>query len=326
MTNLSGRASSTMVAAIAVSAAIAAIQVGAASAAETCLAAPKGGAPAGQHWFYRVESGTKRHCWYLGDQGKTASQPPASTSARRAAPAPSVASNQTLAPSTADAHAEWQRPQAFTEDEKNLNARDLAVPFNGQTPAAPYGSQPDAPGRASAATPDGSSQAAAVFPPPNGVASAAAATSATASMQQADAAGTDTAETSPAETSEGATTETTTPSAAIAAAPSDYSAIGTVPYLIGLTLLIFGALILFVLSGSTIYRRLAERAKRRGPRSFGQGPVQGPVDGAPAPYVTEKPLDADDNLYQLRELLGRLKLDAPPQSEDAVPQLYSGQP
>jgi hypothetical protein len=316
MTNLSGRASSTMMAAIAVSAAIAAIQVGAASAAETCLAAPKGGAPAGQHWFYRVETGTKRHCWYLGDQGKTASQPPASTSARRA----------TLAPSTADAHAEWQRPQAFTEDEKNLNARDLAVPFNGQTPAAPYGSQPDAPGGASAVTPDGSSQAAAVFPPPNGVASAAAATSATASMQQADAAGTDTAETSPAETSEGATTETTTPSAAIAAAPSDYSAIGTVPYLIGLTLLIFGALILFVLSGSTIYRRLAERAKRRGPRSFGQGPVQGPVDGAPAPYVTEKPLDADDNLYQLRELLGRLKLDAPPQSEDAVPQLYSGQP
>ena len=312
MTRPSATASSTMMAAIAASVAVATLHLGAADAAETCLAAPKGGAPAGQHWFYRVESGTKRHCWYLGDQGKTASQQPASTSARRAAPAPSAASNQALARSTAEAHDEWQQPQAFTEDEKNLNARDLAVPFNNPSPAAPDGTQPGTPGRASAANPDGSSAAAGVFPPPNDAASATAATPAPASMPQTSVAEASTADTS-------ATTDVT--STPTAATESDHTGIGTIPYLVGLSLLVLGALILFALSGSTIYRRLQDRTKRRGPRGFGQGSADG------APYVTTKSLDADDdNLSQLRDLLGRLKHDAQPQSDDAVPQLYSGRP
>ena len=33
--------------------------------ADDCLTEPKGDAPQGQHWFYRVERGSKRHCWYL---------------------------------------------------------------------------------------------------------------------------------------------------------------------------------------------------------------------------------------------------------------------
>ncbi|WP_041711508.1 hypothetical protein [Afipia broomeae] len=49
----------------------------AAPAAETaaeneCLSAPKGATPAGAHWYYRIEKGTKRKCWYLADEvGKT---------------------------------------------------------------------------------------------------------------------------------------------------------------------------------------------------------------------------------------------------------------
>src|SRR5882672_5442949 len=37
----------------------------AANAAETCLAAPKGAAPQGSHWYYRVERGSQRKCWRL---------------------------------------------------------------------------------------------------------------------------------------------------------------------------------------------------------------------------------------------------------------------
>jgi outer membrane biosynthesis protein TonB len=37
----------------------------AANAAETCLAAPKGTAPQGSHWYYRLERGSQRKCWRL---------------------------------------------------------------------------------------------------------------------------------------------------------------------------------------------------------------------------------------------------------------------
>lgn len=47
-------------------------------AADECLSAPKGAASAGSHWYYRIERGSKRHCWYLADArakpSKTASQ------------------------------------------------------------------------------------------------------------------------------------------------------------------------------------------------------------------------------------------------------------
>lgn len=40
--------------------------------ASDCLASPKGAAPQGQHWFYRIERDSKRKCWYLrGADAKT---------------------------------------------------------------------------------------------------------------------------------------------------------------------------------------------------------------------------------------------------------------
>ncbi|MBR0780361.1 hypothetical protein [Bradyrhizobium iriomotense] len=45
-----------------------------AGAADECLASPKGAAPQGQHWRYRVERGTKRQCWYLRAEGTKATQ------------------------------------------------------------------------------------------------------------------------------------------------------------------------------------------------------------------------------------------------------------
>lgn len=110
----------------------------AANAASDCLASPKGVAPQGQHWFYRLERATKRQCWYLRAEGAkegvkeganatqsaqaTADTPNAApagpqsaqnahaeyiapqTSAAASTPAPAVAATQ-QAPSTTDANA-----------------------------------------------------------------------------------------------------------------------------------------------------------------------------------------------------------------------------
>lgn len=38
------------------------------AAQNECLSGPKGATPAGAHWYYRIEKGTKRKCWYLADE------------------------------------------------------------------------------------------------------------------------------------------------------------------------------------------------------------------------------------------------------------------
>ena len=55
-------------------------QAAKAAPAATCLSAPKGVAPQGSHWYYRIERPSQRKCWYLADRGQKV--------ARRAAPRP----------------------------------------------------------------------------------------------------------------------------------------------------------------------------------------------------------------------------------------------
>lgn len=75
-----------------------------ANAAADCLASPKGAAPQGQHWFYRLERSTKRQCWYLRAEGPKATQ-----SAQATTDTPDAAS---AAPqSLQNAHAEYIAPQ-----------------------------------------------------------------------------------------------------------------------------------------------------------------------------------------------------------------------
>ncbi len=51
-------------------------------ATETCLSGPKGGAPNGSHWFYRIDHATKRNCWYVrAEGGKAVSASAAGTQA-----------------------------------------------------------------------------------------------------------------------------------------------------------------------------------------------------------------------------------------------------
>ena len=82
---------------------------GSARADDACLVKPSATTPRGGHWHYRVEPGTKRHCWYLGEErGKaaleTAAKPspfaPASDKRAMRSSAPP------LRPSITNAHAE----------------------------------------------------------------------------------------------------------------------------------------------------------------------------------------------------------------------------
>jgi hypothetical protein len=81
-----------------------------ARADDTCLSGPKATTPRGSHWYYRIEPGTKRHCWYLGaERGKTAQRATAKPSSPAPAPdKPAETSAATpLQPSVANAHAEF---------------------------------------------------------------------------------------------------------------------------------------------------------------------------------------------------------------------------
>lgn len=62
------------------------------AAAETCLSAPNGAAPKGQHWYYHLDRATQRKCWYLHETiasptaGAVKPSARADSSARPAAP------------------------------------------------------------------------------------------------------------------------------------------------------------------------------------------------------------------------------------------------
>ena len=98
--------------------------------AEKCLAGPKGTAPQGGHWYYRVDRATKRQCWYIGDAKEKAARPaPASSSASADSAAPPK--NATAQKTLADARAELSSPPMRAEPD-----------FKGQRAAAPAANAP----------------------------------------------------------------------------------------------------------------------------------------------------------------------------------------
>jgi hypothetical protein len=98
------------------------MQLGRAGAADDCLAGPNKQSPAGHHWFYRVDRSTKRHCWYLGDQGRAASRSARSTS-KRAALFARLRRENLQAHATDDAHAELGQRRA----DDTLRAEDTLL-------------------------------------------------------------------------------------------------------------------------------------------------------------------------------------------------------
>lgn len=155
----------------------------AAKAADECLAAPKATTPAGAHWYYRVEKGTKRKCWYLGDEGgKTKKAAAPVSNASEAAetdtppptnitpPAKQDAAKKTMQKSVANARAELR---AEPEDDPALAGTTWPPMPNASEDS---GIRKDNQAAAIQPTPEPSSQqgwnVATRWPEPNAVASA----------------------------------------------------------------------------------------------------------------------------------------------------------
>jgi hypothetical protein len=96
-------------------------------AADDCLTEPKGEAAAGQHWFYRVDRGTNRHCWYLkgrGEQVARAASPERSASAKAPPQEPEAAAQHSIA----DARAELRSRARIEDDTSAVAARTARAP------------------------------------------------------------------------------------------------------------------------------------------------------------------------------------------------------
>lgn len=81
---------------LAASVAAASLGMSSGRAADECLRGPKGSAPEGSHWYYRVDRSTGRHCWYLGAKGAKVRQTSSRSSSRKR-PAPPPAEKATPA-------------------------------------------------------------------------------------------------------------------------------------------------------------------------------------------------------------------------------------
>lgn len=229
----------------------------AAGAADECRISPKGAASAGQHWYYRIERGTKRHCWFLREEAETSSRAAASASTRPAAPAAIATSETTLTRADADAHAEMPPLQTSVEDDPQIAPRTPPVPFIDMRDA-----QQTLPNNGPLENPQ--SQVASRWPEPTGMSSSAGELPAGPSFAVAAA-----------NANANASTDTDadvdlTPTAALAAPvaateSAEAPATGTLASLQMLLLVTLGALTLTGLTGSAVY--VLARARQR-PQPF----------------------------------------------------------
>ncbi|SCB19399.1 hypothetical protein GA0061098_1002474 [Bradyrhizobium shewense] len=102
-----------------------------ANAAADCLASPKGAAPQGQHWYYRLDRTTKRQCWYLRAAGGKSSQ---TAQATTDAPEADSAAPQAMQ----NARAEYTAPQTSAAP----GMPNMSAPAPAATNAPPVAQQP----------------------------------------------------------------------------------------------------------------------------------------------------------------------------------------
>ncbi|PIT01700.1 hypothetical protein TSA1_13665 [Bradyrhizobium nitroreducens] len=107
----------------------------AASQAADCLASPKGTAPQGQHWYYRLDRTTKRQCWYLraaSDKDGAKATQTAQATVDASSDSPAQPPQQTVQ----DARAEYVGPRS-TAAPRAPNAITSAAPANPTPPQQP---------------------------------------------------------------------------------------------------------------------------------------------------------------------------------------------
>jgi len=107
----------------------------AASSSTECLTTPSRESPQGQHWFYRMEPGTNKRCWFLRDQAERASQTASPRSNSSPSPFPNTAQSlptATLpAPKTFSKNAQASR--SLSNARAEFGARSTSVESAGIT-------------------------------------------------------------------------------------------------------------------------------------------------------------------------------------------------
>jgi hypothetical protein len=133
MPNRTAKSVSAIFASVLASAPLTTISHGGTVAADNCLSAPKGDTPSGSHWYYRIEHSTKRHCWYLREEGDGLSQAAPLNISPSAKPPPARA-EPTTQPSVVDARAEL--PAQTNRNAEPNTAWPALAPGLGDTPRA----------------------------------------------------------------------------------------------------------------------------------------------------------------------------------------------
>jgi hypothetical protein len=249
MTNLAVKFLSAVSAGVVASTPIAMIPLSTAGAAEECLTIPKEETSPGKHWYYRIERGSKRHCWYLREEGETSSKAATSAAARRAGPEVAPDRETILTRSAADAHAELPLPQTLVEaDPKTPSEQKLSNNASPETAQSPVASR---------------------WPEPTGVLSSATERPISPSFIVASAAPETNLDAS-------ADTDLTPKVPPVAPTKVETSAMGTPASLQMLLLGTLGAIAVLSLTGSAIY--LMARMWRRPQRYTGLNPPGWPTE------------------------------------------------
>ena len=253
MSNVPAKFASALFVGVVVGAAWTALPPHAAQAAD-CLTEPKNETPQGQHWYFRIERGTGRHCWYLRGEDEKSARVETPDPAPVEKPAPK---RTEAAPSRsiADAHAEigprTRVPGAAAAAPSVWpNSAPIAAAPNAPAPnVAPPPLTSRWPQASGAATPAGqplANQPQANQPPP--------ASQPEASLMVADA---DAQATDPNANAATDAASQTPPPPMLAAAPVERNT-GSIQKLL---LVAVGALALAGLTGSAVYR-LGRRRRR----------------------------------------------------------------
>ncbi|MBV9462102.1 MAG: hypothetical protein JO141_31930 [Bradyrhizobium sp.] len=276
MSHVTAKVVSTLLIGVAAAAVSTALPSRIVNAADSCLTEPKGDS-AGKHWYYHIERGSGRHCWYQRGQEDGSARTDDDKQAA-SGEAPSSNADGAAARTFADAHAEIA-PKPTRSDSINAAAapsvwpspQASSAPANNATETAPAQSAPDS---ALASRWPQSADAAAPSPSPQPDAAHAQDNTVNANTANANAA------------------EVPPPPAANPAPPERRSS-----SIQQLLLVAFGALTLAGLTGSGVYR--LGRRRRRNDWLRERNAWQDPQNPNRAPWVDEPRLRSNQDVADL---------------------------
>jgi hypothetical protein len=258
---------------------------GTAGDAEDCLTSPKATAPQGQHWYYRIERGSKRQCWYLRDEGAKTAQ--TSTAPTQTSTSQTSTSQTPTSTTQTTAVQKTQSAAPKTDTPAQHSVQDARAEFTTQQTTNAPDTTASIPAPTAAVTPPSAS-------PRRNVAAAGSAQQPAVAARWPDTSNAATSDASPAQAAQAAPTEASDAQPAPEAAPSpapgttaaaDVPAAKPTGSLQTLLLVIGGALALAGITGSVIYRFAGARVRTRASEGRRRVNWERPADNAHAPWA-----------------------------------------